>query len=264
MNDAEMDDIDYKVATQVLGMDWDKRFKVPMQNGGYPFGVLKPFQPSRNLEHTAKLLDVLSENGWLFDLRQLPPDSDSPSKWVCEGVKAPKTVTAPPTPRLLRAKETISLAVIEELELWVAAQSPLPAPLSPLPAPLSHGSDLVPPEEIVIEPARWWQMTKEEQVRWWQDYDFVVCLNYNPSDCALLSDLRDVYLIKRGERGRAEWIWVVSTHDDMYYRVIGGCDYTGWDCKSYADWQPIWEGAAKKNVMDAGLVWREPATKPAY
>jgi len=49
-----------------------------------------------------------------------------------------------------------------------------------------------------------------------------------------LEDIAEVELVQRGERGGREWVWMIGTRDGRLWTLIGGCDFTGWDCYSWA------------------------------
>lgn len=259
--EAELDDIDYRIATDVLGLDWDKRFRVPTKDGKYPFGLLKPFQPSRNLEQMEKVLNELSGMGWMFSIRQGLNFKTKEKVWLCEATSSPKGVVPPSQTRILREEKTISLAVIGELQQWVAAQPKITITNDNYP---DGGVMLVSPKEIDAVPVAWWQMSAAEQRR--LDYDFVACMNYNSNPYQIrISDIQDVYRVEEGSRDGDHWLWVVVTKSGLYqaYCVKGWCDYTGWDCQSGSEWEPCTEDEAMSKVRGAGLVWRGLASESA-
>lgn len=65
------------------------------------------------------------------------------------------------------------------------------------------------------------------------DYDLVSCLKYNPQDFSLL-DIERVLAVWEGENDGEDWRWVLRLHDGRFVFLQGGCDYTGWDCQSWA------------------------------
>ncbi len=66
------------------------------------------------------------------------------------------------------------------------------------------------------------------------DYDLCVCLEYNPQPFNLI-DVERVLAVIEGENDEKDWHWVVKLRDNRYVYLRGGCDYTGWDCQSWAD-----------------------------
>lgn len=65
------------------------------------------------------------------------------------------------------------------------------------------------------------------------DYDLSVCLDCN--DIEIKPDhISAVLAVWEGENDGDDWRWVVSLHDGRFAFIQGGCDYTGWDCQSWA------------------------------
>lgn len=40
-----------------------------------------------------------------------------------------------------------------------------------------------------------------------------------------------------GERDDGNWTWLVTTSTGEHWVAEGGCDYTGWDCRSWLGWE---------------------------
>ena len=38
-----------------------------------------------------------------------------------------------------------------------------------------------------------------------------------------------------GENDGVDWYWILQMKDGTFANASGGCDYTGWDCRSNAD-----------------------------
>lgn len=74
---------------------------------------------------------------------------------------------------------------------------------------------------------------------------FAYAIEYNDSPSDLdLSKIRTFKMIQGGERDMKDWVWFVSTDESLdanstIYVVMGGCDYTGWDCRSFLSWHKI-------------------------
>lgn len=43
-------------------------------------------------------------------------------------------------------------------------------------------------------------------------------------------------MVQQGERDESEWAWRVSFVDGTTWMAEGGCDFTGWDCRSHLLW----------------------------
>lgn len=65
------------------------------------------------------------------------------------------------------------------------------------------------------------------------DYDLVACLDYNPQSFSA-DDIERVLAVWEGENDSDDWRWVLLLKDGRYAFLQGGCDYTGWDCRSWA------------------------------
>lgn len=65
------------------------------------------------------------------------------------------------------------------------------------------------------------------------DWDLASCMDYNDVDFEK-KDIAEVLAVVEGERDGADWHWIVSLKDNRYAYIIGGCNYTGWDCQSWA------------------------------
>lgn len=66
------------------------------------------------------------------------------------------------------------------------------------------------------------------------DYDLIACLDNNPQPFNE-NDIETVLAVYEGERDEEDWRWVLQLKDGRYVFLQGGCDYTGWDCQSWAD-----------------------------
>jgi len=69
-------------------------------------------------------------------------------------------------------------------------------------------------------------------------WDFASGCNYN--DWGPLAEegvgIVSLVMLQQGENDGAEWQWSVETTDGRTWLVEGGCDYTGWDCRSGLSW----------------------------
>lgn len=66
------------------------------------------------------------------------------------------------------------------------------------------------------------------------DYDLRACLEYNPQEGFTVEDIRQVLAVWEGENDGDDWRWVLRLMNGLNVCLIGGCDYTGWDCQSSA------------------------------
>lgn len=66
------------------------------------------------------------------------------------------------------------------------------------------------------------------------DYNLRACLIHNPQDGITEETISSVLAVWEGENEGEDWRWVVSLVDGRFGFIEGGCDYTGWDCVSYA------------------------------
>lgn len=66
------------------------------------------------------------------------------------------------------------------------------------------------------------------------DYDLSACLEYNPQDGFTVEDIAEVLAVWEGENDGDDWRWILRLQDHRFVFLRGGCDYTGWDCQSYA------------------------------
>jgi len=45
-------------------------------------------------------------------------------------------------------------------------------------------------------------------------------------------NIKSIILEVPGENDAFNWHWICETKDGKYWYLEGGCDYTGWDCRS--------------------------------
>lgn len=69
------------------------------------------------------------------------------------------------------------------------------------------------------------------------DSDLQTCLEYNPQDF-VFEDIKDVLAVIEGANDEANWHWILELKKEFeggtFAYLEGGCDYTGWDCRSSA------------------------------
>ena len=66
------------------------------------------------------------------------------------------------------------------------------------------------------------------------DPDLQQAMTYNPQSFTQ-NDIAEVVGIAEGERDEAPWHWLVSLKDGRWAYMVGGCDYSGWDCQSWLE-----------------------------
>lgn len=71
----------------------------------------------------------------------------------------------------------------------------------------------------------------------WETYDLKACLKYNPQDGWEIDDVADILAVVEGENDEGHWHWLLRLKEPplRYVYLVGGCDYTGWDCQSWAE-----------------------------
>jgi len=102
--------------------------------------------------------------------------------------------------------------------------------------------------------ASYWDMTQEQREalqvhrdRAGISYDLSAALEYNPGSGRNEEDIKRVLAIHEGERDEEDWVWLVEFVDGERGLYIGGCDYTGWDCRSSLTLFPFegWEAQVR-------------------
>ena len=81
------------------------------------------------------------------------------------------------------------------------------------------------------------------------DWDLKSCLDYNPQDGWGLDDIANVLAVVEGEHDGKDWHWLIRLNDERHVKLVGGCDYTGWDCRSDAD---SWIAYSAEDALAAG------------
>jgi hypothetical protein len=66
------------------------------------------------------------------------------------------------------------------------------------------------------------------------DVDLQGCLDNNRQSGFDIADIREVLAVWEGQNEGDDWRWVLDLNDGRTVFLVGGCDFTGWDCQSYA------------------------------
>ena len=64
-------------------------------------------------------------------------------------------------------------------------------------------------------------------------YDLQAAIEYNPQNDFNFLDIVRVIAVWEGENDGDSWRWIVALKSGRFAYLIGGCDYTGWDCQSW-------------------------------
>ncbi len=88
-----------------------------------------------------------------------------------------------------------------------------------------------------------WNNTKEQQQdleKRGVDYDLETCLEFNSQEFTVF-DIEAVLAVHEGENDGDDWRWILklkknapAAKNGKFVFMQGGCDYTGWDCQSWA------------------------------
>jgi hypothetical protein len=108
----------------------------------------------------------------------------------------------------------------------------------------------------------WFEMSEEELSELSQrgiDWDLQSCLAYNGQEYAV-TDIEKVLAVHTGQNDGDDWRWVMLLKDGRYVFLMGGCDYTGWDCQSWATsaFADTPEDAARHALGDIKLTGTSP------
>ena len=76
---------------------------------------------------------------------------------------------------------------------------------------------------------------KIKTVEHFDNEDLRDCLGYNPQDEFTYDDIFGVLAVFEGMNDGPDWHWIVKLRTGEDYYLRGGCDYTGWDCQSWAN-----------------------------
>lgn len=82
--------------------------------------------------------------------------------------------------------------------------------------------------------------------------DFAVACEYNDSGPTTEHQITALVMRREGYNDGENWIWHVTFDDGTTWVAEGGCDYTGWDCRSHLDWEPL---AADATCPTCGKTW---------
>jgi hypothetical protein len=86
----------------------------------------------------------------------------------------------------------------------------------------------------------------------WDADDLEGCLEYNNVGFKM-ADVDERLLTIKGENDAHEWHWIVRLNDGHWAYVVGGCDYTGWDCQSSAEAHVA--DTRDSAIAQAGEIW---------
>lgn len=69
-------------------------------------------------------------------------------------------------------------------------------------------------------------------------YDLACCIGYHIDELQF-ANFSDVTCLKEGANDESDWHWKVTLASGRILVIIGGCDYTGWDCQSWGDYTEV-------------------------
>lgn len=73
-----------------------------------------------------------------------------------------------------------------------------------------------------------------------QDADeLTYACEYNDEGPTANHDIVSLIMEQQGCRDESDWVWLVGLSDGSTWRATGGCDYTGWDCRSWLGWEQV-------------------------
>lgn len=81
------------------------------------------------------------------------------------------------------------------------------------------------------------------------DWDLQYCLEYNPQDY-LVTDIKNVIAYVPGEHDGKQYYWIFQLKNNQIVYLTGGCDYTGWDCQSWANTTYLTDASILLTVVD--------------
>jgi hypothetical protein len=97
------------------------------------------------------------------------------------------------------------------------------------------------------------------------DYSLTACLEYNPQPFAI-EEVEKVLAVWEGENDGDDWRWVLKMKKGSKGKFVflqGGCDYTGWDCQSWAKSDisnTALKAAEYAKTGPTGATWTEAVT----
>lgn len=99
-----------------------------------------------------------------------------------------------------------------------------------------------------------WETRDELMERY--GYDLTACFEYNPQEGLEIEEIDKILAVWEGQNDEDDWRWIVSLTNGKFAFIKGGCDYTGWDCQSWA-WHEI------KDTAEECLTEALPSNEPS-
>ena len=69
-------------------------------------------------------------------------------------------------------------------------------------------------------------------------FDLCHCINHNIEEL-LYANFSDVKCLQVGANDQNDWAWKVTLASGRIIVILGGCDYTGWDCQSWGNYKEV-------------------------
>lgn len=79
-----------------------------------------------------------------------------------------------------------------------------------------------------------WSRSLEETFPNQDAWDFSYAVSYHLDQELFRSGIVQLHMVEQGYNDGGNWTWYVRLGDGSELIVTGGCDYTGWDCQSWA------------------------------
>lgn len=72
--------------------------------------------------------------------------------------------------------------------------------------------------------------------------DFIHACAYNDEGpWSVDNRIVDMVMTEQGCRDMGNWEWWLKFEDGSTWHLEAGCDYTGWECRSFTDWTDMTE-----------------------
>ena len=71
--------------------------------------------------------------------------------------------------------------------------------------------------------------------------DLWYAIEYNTPEKFTKEDVVDILAEVPGENDELAWWWILQLRGGKFVLLAASCDYTGWDCKSWIDFEEIFD-----------------------
>lgn len=73
--------------------------------------------------------------------------------------------------------------------------------------------------------------------------DLWYAIEYNTPEKFSRDDVADIVVEVPGENDEFAWWWILQLKNGKYVLLAASCDYTGWDCQSWIDFEEVYDTA---------------------